>query len=231
MSDTSRWIVSTRNKLKLAVALAAVAFLLLLLKFFEQSEVEHLDQVFLSIYADRLVPATAIFDMREQLHQKQSMLQTLLAAETPDVAAISNSIQTRNQALSDLLGAYKKTYFLPKETDYLHGFEASLLAYNQRENTILEHLEKGNACAAFQLHEQEAMPHFAQAVQRLSELNHIQSDIGKDMLGDSQRTAARFLLLSKLELGLIVLFSVLAHVLIYASRAVIQRKFDRSNWN
>jgi len=231
MSDPSKWIISTRNKLKLAVALASVAFLLLLLKFFEQGQMESMDKSFLSIYADRLVPATAIYDMRENLYQKHELLHSMLVAENLDVRARADTIEARNTALNDLLTAYKKTYFLPRETDYLRGFEAHLLAYNQREKAILSLLSKGDTYAAFQVHEQEALPHFAQAVQRLSELNHIQSEIGKDMLGDSQKIAARFLLLSKLELGLIVLFSVLAHLLIYASRAVIQRRFDKFNMN
>ena len=192
---------------------------------------ESMDKSFLSIYADRLVPATAIYDMRENLHQKHELLHSMLTAESPDVPAMADSIQARNTVLNDLLTAYKKTYFLPRETDYLHGFEAQLLAYNQCENAMLGLLAKGDTHAAVQLHEQEALPHFAQAVQRLSELNHIQSEIGQDMLSDSQKIAARFLLLSKLELGLIVLFSVIAHILIYASRAVIQRKIDKFGMN
>ena len=130
MSDPSKWIISTRNKLKLAVALAAVAFLLLLLKFYEQEQMESMDKSFLSIYADRLVPATAIYDMRENLHQKHELLHSMLTAESPDVPAMADSIQARNTVLNDLLTAYKKTYFLPRETDYLHGFEAQLMAYN-----------------------------------------------------------------------------------------------------
>jgi len=231
MTDISKWIISTRNHLKLGAGLAGVAFLLLLLKFFEQGEMEHMDRSFMSIYADRLVPSTAIFDMREQLYQKQEIIQDLLAVKSPDVAALSGSLQARNAELGDLLTAYKKTHFLPKETDYLRGFEASLRAYTQCENTILDYITDGKAGAAARLYEQEAVPHFVQTVQWLTELNHIQLEIGKDMLGDSQRTAARFLLLAKLELSLIVLFGVLIHVLIHASKEVIQRGFDKFSMN
>ncbi|MBL7798583.1 MAG: hypothetical protein JNJ90_18955, partial [Saprospiraceae bacterium] len=78
---------------------------------------------------------------------------------------------------------------------------------------------------------QEALGYFTAATRSLSELNHIQSEIGKDILAGSQKSMASFLLLSKLELGLILLFSILAHILIYASRAVIQRKVETFHMN
>lgn len=42
------------------------------------------------------------------------------------------------------------------------------------------------------------------------------------MLSDSKKTMAGFLLLSNLETILIILIGLIAHVLIYASRVVIQ---------
>jgi len=229
--EISKWIVSTRNKLKLAFALTGAVTLLLLAKWVEQGEVERMDKSFLSIYADRLVPATAIFDIRENMHRKQVAMEGMLYAKSHIDLLSATTLATCNTAIGGLLADYKKTYFLKKEANYLEAFEAALLAYNQREKVILGHLTNGDICSATQIYEREAVRHFTDATQKLTELNHIQSEIGKEMLAGSQKSMASFLLLSKLELGLIVLFSVLAHILIYASRAVIQRKIETFNMN
>ncbi len=54
--EISKWIISTRNKLKLAFALIVVAGLLLAANRFAREHVASIDQSFLSIYADRLCP-------------------------------------------------------------------------------------------------------------------------------------------------------------------------------
>lgn len=228
--DVSKWTVGTRNKIKLAFVLTGAILLLLFAKWAEQGEVEHMDKSFLSIYADRLVPATAIFDIRENMHRKQEAIEYLLTpGAQPDGAP--QRIATCNAAIGGLLTDYKKTYFLKKETDHLAAFEANLFAYNQREKLVLNYLNRGDTVAAGALYRQEALGYFTAATQKLSELNHIQSEIGKEMLAGSQKSMASFLLLSKLELGLILLFSILAHILIYASRAVIQRKVETFHMN
>ncbi len=228
--DVSKWTVGTRNKIKLAFVLTGAILLLLFAKWAEQGEVEHMDKSFLSIYADRLVPATAIFDIRENMHRKQEAIEYLLTPGAQQDGA-PRRIATCNTAISGLLTDYKKTYFLKKETDHLAAFEASLIAYNQREKLVLNHLKQGDTALAGVLYRQEALGYFTAATQKLSELNHIQSEIGKEMLAGSQKSMASFLLLSKLELGLILLFSILAHILIYASRAVIQRKVETFHMN
>jgi hypothetical protein len=228
--EVSKWTVGTRNKIKLAFVFTGAILLLLFAKWVEQGEVEHMDKSFLSIYADRLVPATAIFDIRENMHRKQEAIENLLTtAAQPDGAP--QRIAACNAAIGRLLTDYKKTYFLKKETDHLAAFEANLLAYNQREKLVLKHLKQGDTVAAGALYRQEALGYFTAATRSLSELNHIQSEIGKDILAGSQKSMASFLLLSKLELGLILLFSILAHILIYASRAVIQRKVETFHMN
>lgn len=229
--NQSKWIVSARNKLKLAFFLTGAVILLLLAKWVEQGKVEQMDKSFLSIYADRLVPATAIFDIRENMHLKREALHALLHPEGPPSGFSDQTISTSNKAIGDLLVEYKKTYFLKKEADHLKSFETNLLAYNQQENAVLTHLSNGDLFSANQLYERDAVPHFRAATQKLTDLNHIQKEIGKEMLTGSQQSMASFLLLSKLELGLILLFSVLALVLIYASRAVIQRKVDTFHMN
>jgi len=231
--EISKWIISTRNKLKLAFVLIVVAGLLLAANRFAREQVASIDQSFLSIYADRLVPATTIFEIREHLYKKHTLLTGLLHSGTGDIQAHKKGIDSCNHGISSLLSAYKKTYFLEKEAGFLQVFEENLQQYNQVENFILSRLgvignESPEVLVAL---ERDAYRHFNNAIHKLSDLSHIQSEIGKDMLSDSKKTMASFLLLSNLETILIVLFGLIAHVLIYASRAVIQRRVDTFHMN
>ncbi len=228
----SKWIVSARNKLKMVLAVTTVAGLLFVANMFEQEQVASIDESFLSIYADRLVPATTIFEIREQLYKKQNLLIGLIHASNRDIPTQKKDVDSCNQRINRLMSDYKKTYFWEKETDHLQAFEADIQQYNQIENIILSRSGGGNECEGTLLaYERDAMGHFNNALHQLSALNRIQSEIGKKMLSDSKKTMAGFLLLSNLETILIILIGLIAHVLIYASRVVIQRRIDSFHMN
>lgn len=230
--EISKWIISTRNKIKMALALIVVAGLLVVANHVEQEHVSDIDKSFFSIYADRLVPATTIFEIREYLYEKQALLSASLHTPCADIPAQRRGIDSCNQRIDQLLSDYKKTYFWEKEAGYLQLFEDELGQYNRIEAGILNSLGAGNGAAGrLQAQEQIAGNYFESALLNLSALNHIQSEIGKNMLSDSKKTMANFLLLSNLETALIVLFALIAHILIYASRAVIQRRVDTFHMN
>ena len=230
--ETSKWIISTRNKLKMALALIAVASLLFIANVFEREHVSSIDESFLSIYADRLVPATAIFEIREHLYKKQNLLTGLVHGTNPDIPAQKNDVDSANWRIDHLLSEYKKTYFWEKETGHLQAFEAYLHQYNRFENIILSsYIGENENNSALIAYEGEALGHLNNALGQLSALNRMQSEIGKDMLFSSKKDMAGFLLLSNLETFLIIVFGLIAHVLIYASRAVIQRRVDTFHMN
>ena len=215
----------------MAFGLILLAVLLLATNMFEKKQVENMGESHLSIYADRLVPATSIFEMRESMYHKRELLKDMLYTENRNMIDRQREIDSCNQAINHLLMEYKKTYFIGNEAGYLQEFEAGLQQYNLLENSIVHELNAGNMPLAVQLYEQETMPHFKTAVLKLSDLNHIQSVIGKDMVSDSNKAIASFLLLSDLETALIVVFSFIAHILIHASRGIIRSKAEPFNLN
>lgn len=229
--STTRWILNTPSKLKLALALVLLALLLLLANMFEKKQVESMGESHLSIYADRLVPATSIFEMRESIYHKRELLKDMIYSENRNILDRQKEIDSWNQTINNLLMDYKKTYFVENEANYLQEFETGLQKYNLLENSIVREITAGNMPVAIQLYEQEAVPHFKTAVLKLSELNHIQSAIGKDMVASSKKAISSFLLLADLETALIVVFSFIAHILIHASRGIIRSKVEPFNLN
>lgn len=130
-----------------------------------------------------------------------------------------------------MLTAYKKTYFLENEADCLKEFESDLQQYDLVESGTIRLAASGNMSEAMRNYDENATPSFKAAVGKLSELSYIQSDIAKNMLSESKKTAANFLVLSNLETALIVIFSVIAHILIYTARTMVGRKMEPFNMN
>jgi len=210
----------------MAFVLVLLALLLFVANIFEKEQMEQMDQSFLSIYEDRLVPATSIFEIRENLYRKRELLKDRFYPDSQTTTNGQAGIDSCNRAINQLLTAYKKTYFLENETSSLQKFETDLQQYDRIETVVLQHLNAGNKTLALQTYEQDAAPHFKTAVLRLAELNQIQSDIGKEMLSHSKKSMASYLLMSDLETALIVIFLVIAQILIYASRALSRNRTE-----
>jgi hypothetical protein len=228
--NISKWTLTMRNKLKLTLAMALAAGLLFIANAFEKRQMTSMDQSFLSIYEDRLVPAVSFFEIRELLYRKRELMQQALqpAQETP--TNWKNGIDSCNREIGVLLAAYKKTYFTGNESECLKAFETSLMHYDAAENKALSSVNAGNAAAAVQGYERAGSPSFKSAILKLSELNHLQTEIGKGMLSDSRKTLSGFLVLSNLETALIVLFGLLAHLILHATRKA-KRRIEPFNMN
>jgi hypothetical protein len=224
------WNPDTRIKLKLTLGLLMLAIALLVANKYEKDRVDSIDASYVSIYEDRLVPATCIFEIQENLYRKQELLQRLLESNEDGTFAAFAGIASCNQDIDRLLVSYKKTYFLEEETQHLQAFENELALYNQEEERLLKALKAG------ELPPGSAASHasqFKKVALELSALNHIQSEIGKTMVADSKRDKAWFNALSLLEYALILVFGLLGYVLLFVPRApkVIKHRVEPFNIN
>lgn len=228
MKKAAKWALTPINKIKLTIALALITGLLIMAKMYENRQVEHIDASFLSIYKDRLVPATTIFNIREQLYRKDLFLQATLQRQQPGAA---DSIQSCNQEVGKMITDYKTTFFLEQEKVYLTEFENKLDQYNQLESRILSMTATGNNAVADSIYQADNRQRFNTTVNKLSQLNSIQSEIGKEMMTSTHRDVSGFLLLSQLEVVLIFLLGMLAMILIRAGKNIIPQRIEPFNLN
>lgn len=221
---------STHVKLKLTLGLLGLAIALLIANKYERERVDSMDASYRSIYEDRLVPATCIFEIQEKLYRKQELMQRLLTSHEEDTFGAFAGIASCNQDIDRLLTAYKKTYFLAAETQHLQTFENELAIYNQEEAHLLQAL-KTNALPARS--DAGLTAQHRKVALELSALNHIQSEIGKTMVADSKRDKDWFNALSSLEYALILVFGLLGYVLLFVpgKPSVITHPMEPFNMN
>lgn len=222
-------LFSARDKVKMMLALVLLAGLLFLANAYEKSQMASVDESFLSIYNDRLVPAVSIFEIQDRLYRKRELLREMLQSGSKEQG--KTGIDSCNAEIAALLNDYKKTYFSGNETDRLREFESNLRQYDLVESNTIQMAASGNMPEAVRNYQENAGASFRTAILKLSELTHIQSDIGKGLLSDSKKTMANFLVLSNLETALIVIFSVIAHILIYARQVMVRRRMEPMNMN
>ena len=118
--------------------------------------------------------------------------------------------------MASLLASYRETYFIEKESHYLHDLEKDLTQYDELEGQVLTLIERGDwegAASTFTA----AGVQFDDAVVQLSNLNHIQTEIGEGMVVDEKGAVASIKMLFRLETGLILLIALILQVLIRSS--------------
>ncbi len=220
-----------RTKIKLGFGLVFIMILLIVAKKFEENNLAEIDQSFVSIYEDRLVPATSIFDMQENLYRKHEILQKALSSNQQDKSLPTQHIAACNHNMNSLLATYKKTYFLDEETNYLQRYEKDLARYNALEAEALIKLEQGHQEGALALFEEQMADPFDDAILQLSSLNHLQMEAGKDLVAGEKVAGASLKMLFRLESGLILLIGLLFYLLVQQPAIAKSESIDRYHLN
>lgn len=220
-----------RTKIKLGFGLVFLMILLVVAKKFEENSLAEIDQSFTSIYEDRLVPATAIFDMQENLYRKHEILQKALNSSQRNKYSPAASIAACNHNMDSLLTAYKQTHFLDEETNYLHRFEKDLARYNALETEVLRKLQLEDQNGALALFEEQMADPFNDAILQLSSLNHLQLEAGKDLVAGEKVAGASMKMLFRLETGLILLIGLLFYLLVQQPVIARSESIDRYHLN
>lgn len=84
--STFKWLLTRAGKLKLMLAMILLAGMLFMANAFEKTQMASMDESFLSIYEDRLVPAVSIFQIQERLYRKRELLGEMLESGSKQTA-------------------------------------------------------------------------------------------------------------------------------------------------
>lgn len=213
-----KWAYSIQPKIKAALLLAIICLAVLINMLFERKNISNINESFVSIYEDRLLPATYVFKMTDHLYQKRLILEPYFR-ETPDkdVYQDRRQISDHNEALDTLLKDFEATYLVENEDQSLQDFERELLVFNDLENKLFMHYEKHQQ---LQIKYATFVESFERARNELKQLTQIQIDIGKKLEENSQRIAANTNLLTNMDAMLIIVMGLVIQVLIFTSKTV-----------
>lgn len=220
-----KWAYSIQQKFKAAVLLAIICFIVLITNFWGRHQMDELSHSFSSVFEDRLVVESYIYEISDHLYQKKLTLDK--CSELADTNSRSK-IGLHNEAIKDLLIYYDKTLLTKEEAVCLQDFKANFTAIKDLESKYLQNSrdEAQHTATHTLLNEQ-----FGLASANLRQLSHIQVKEGKMLNDQSQRIVQGSSILNSFEMVVLICIAIILQIIVLASRPAISRSWQRSNLN
>lgn len=209
----TKWAYSINQKHKIALLLVIVLGAILLTNIMERNNVSALDKSFSSMYEDRLLPATYIFNITDHLYQKR------LLWENKTANGISNSEQLmdHNTAIYCLLEDFENTFLVAEEKKALENFKTDLHRYNLSEAELIRLAEEADITAEDKMklnNELHAL------MNDLNLLSTIQVETAKELKSESRSTIDSNTILSHFEIAMLIVVGVVINIIILSSRSI-----------
>ena len=205
-----KWIGGIRSRVGAALLLSAMLLSVLINNYWEQSNVQHWDESFSSIYDDRLLPATYIFKLTERLYKKRLLWGE--AARAGSAEAIRAKLDEHDEAIDALVMEFETTVLVDAEKQALKGFKSRWRACRDLERRWVDLPSEGSLPAM------EA--EFDQALHQLNMLSRIQEQVGFDLKKGSKNLLASSSILSRLQIVLLIVIGLLIPFLVLDPRSL-----------
>ncbi len=220
-----KWAYSIRQKIKVALLLAIVCLIIVLKNIYDKHNVDELGTTFSSVYEDRLLVESYIYELSNHLYQKKMMLDNL---SEQDETKLHSQFETRNAAISTIISDYEKTKFTESESICFKDFKNNVAALQILESQYLS--LAGNEAQLAETR-QQLNKTFTLAASDLHRLSDIQVSEGKLLSDNSKKIVAGSSLLTQLELAILIGLAVMIQVLVIASKPIIPKTHQRPSLN
>jgi len=228
-----RLAFSVKQKIRIASLLFAVMACSILIRFLEDKSVSDMNESFVSMYNDRLIPATDLFYIAENANAKKSLFEEILYAREQQTGLSEdnvNKIDHFNKEIAGLLLKYKKTLLVKEEKLKLQALDSSIFSNALIENVLLGRLKSQDLAAARSLYESSGRNSSNQFSKKLSELMAIQRQVGAELIKDSDYMVSGNKLYSSLQIALAIAIGILIVGIIFTSN-VVKISNDKFNLN
>ncbi len=166
-----------------------------------------------SLYQDRLLPATGLFQLNDLLYAKQQLLETYRAAPAAERRRTLRLLAGYNRQLGVIIEQHQATYLVREEKLVLQAFQARLNYYNALEAQLLSIGVPFTAAQMAQVSQQSKRLHA-----ELSQLNQIQQRVGEQLSQSSLVTEGNAELLSNFTIALLLIFTLAIQYALLTSR-------------
>ncbi|MGN6355670.1 MAG: MCP four helix bundle domain-containing protein [Parafilimonas sp.] len=193
-----KWAYLVKDKMKAVAVLLLIIVLILVNNISNRKTFSKLNESIASIYKDRLMPATYIFQLTDHLYQKKFLLNEMQANDNAATAARHDS------AIHSIIKTYETTYLTPAEKKQWLAFKKELEQYN----TLTAGLNENNKAVNVS---------FENVIQHLNALSEIQASEGSHIFSIAKIDVGGTVIMSHLEVALLLILGIFALVLINAN--------------
>ncbi len=213
-----KFAFSLKNKLKTAFLLFCIMCCTLMIRFLEDKSVEKINDSFISMYNDRLVPATDLYFIAENLYYKNAILQeVLLGNDIVKGSTVLVNMNNHNRKIDSVINKYELTFLVKQEKNYLNEFKKALLVQQRIEATMLNmaSAEEGRS-----IYESTGKKAVNQTLAKLSALIKIQSKVGNELIKGSRIFVSGTKVYSTLQVVLAIVIGIMIVNIVSASNMV-----------
>lgn len=189
-----KWAYYVKYKVKAAIVLFIILLTIILNNFSNNYNYSKLDDSFSSLYKDRLLPATYLFQLSGHLYGKQLLHQENTLRNDPRQVA-------HDQAMAAIIKDYEGTYLTQTEKNQWQVFKSHLQQYHQ--------MEQQHAVPPVQLQAK-----LEQTISSLSQLTDTQVVEAGQLRKTSSSILSSSISSSHLELSLLIVLGLVAMVLL-----------------
>lgn len=219
--------------MKIATFLFAIMACMMLIRFLEDKSVKSMNESFVSMYNDRLIPATDLFYIAENIFAKKYALDSFLySGNLPEKSAegLKKQFLQINTVIDSLLKKYEKTFLVKQEKQQLQELKDRLLSSITAEQHVIAMSISHTLTDGRKLYETVGRETSRKTVQQLTELMSIQTQVGQELIQNSESMVSRSKLYSTLQIALAILIGILIVGIISASN-VVQVRNEKFNLN
>lgn len=220
-----KWVFAIQQKHKVALLLGCILCIVILTTIMERINMGDINRSFTSIYNDRLIPATEIFYISENMYSKRLLMEKfLLSHEEYGIEQLRKNLDIYNRNIDSLIVEYEKTYLVDNESRCLATFKNIISDYEQVEQSVIKLSKNGSKEAGLEIFENQGIVLFQSTIQNLHQLTQIQSTVGKELIAHSQSAMASTNILSHLQIALAFIICVIIQVLLLTSTVIKKQK-------
>jgi Four helix bundle sensory module for signal transduction len=223
-----KFAFSLKNKLKTAFLLFCIMCCTLMIRFLEDKSVEKINNSFISMYNDRLVPATDLYFIAENLYYKNAVLQeVLLGKDVVQGAIVLVKMNKHNRKIDSVINKYEHTFLVKQEKNYLNELKKALLVQQHLETKMLNGAGAEEGRTIYISTGKNAVN---QTLTKLSALIKIQSKVGNDLIKDSRIFVSGTKIYSTLQVILAIMIGIMIVYIVSASN-MVKITSDKFNLN
>ena len=228
-----RFAYSIKQKTTIAMLLFCIMACTILIRFLEDKSVKSMNESFVSMYNDRLIPATDLFYLAENAHAKKSMIEDVLY--TADKLSLNpiffkEQLLAYNRAIDSLIKKYEKTFLVKQEKEKLVVLKNGFKNTGKIESRIATFIGAKDIDAARKLYEQEGRASSKWTIQEISELLKIQTQVGEELIKDSAFMVSGSKVYSAMQIALAIVIGILIVAIVFTSN-VVKINNDKFNLN
>ncbi|WP_256004386.1 MULTISPECIES: MCP four helix bundle domain-containing protein [Pedobacter] len=213
---------SINKKIRVATLLFAVMACTILIRILEDKSVRSMNEAFVSMYSDRLIPAADLFYLAENANAKKSLFEAALynKVNALDKAGFKKELARYNMIIDSLIRKYEKTYLVKQEKSLLQELRQQIYANRQVENNMLTLVNRADFAGARHIYEHVGRPSADLTFNRLSALMGIQKAVGLELMHDSEFIVSGTKVYSVLQIALAIVIGILIVGIIFTSNVV-----------